>query len=255
MKALCYLNPAKSNNREMLTAFSQGSGAELTERMELAEGRPAVFYGVDPVTLPLWRVVQEKQHPYFYIDNGYFKSKWHGGGYYRITHNAPQCSGTGESNGERWRALGLKIKPWQKTGTHILIACQTDFWHMRHGQEGAAKFAAATMATLRQYTDRKIIVRGKPIKGHIEPPLEQQLADCWAVVVDSSMVALEAVLRGIPVFVLARSALHPVASDDLAKIETPFYAEDRGRWASVLADNQFTLEEMKNGMAWKILHA
>ena len=53
----------------------------------------AVFYGVDPVTLHIWKRVVEGARPYVYIDNGYFNSKWKGGDFYRITAGAMQHQG------------------------------------------------------------------------------------------------------------------------------------------------------------------
>lgn len=238
----------------MLTAFAAGSGAEITERLELVPGRPAVLYGVDKTTLPLWREIERTRHPYFYIDNGYFRSKWEGGEHYRITFGAPQCSGFGSSSGDRWKSLERKIHPWSRAGSHILIACQSDFWHERHGSQSAIAFADEVSADLREVTDRAIVVRQKPLKDRTEPPLGQALENCWAVVTHSSMVALEAILTGIPAFVLAPSALGPVSSDDIGAIESPYYPDDRLRWASVLAENQWSLEEIRAGTAWRALN-
>lgn len=250
---LAYLNPSKSNNLAMLNAFADGSGAEVTERLELVAGRPAVFYGVDQKTLTLWREVQRAGHPYFYIDNGYFRSKWQGGDYYRVTRNAPQCSGLGESDGKRWAALGIEIQSWRRSGSHVLIACQSDFWHERHGHGSAAAFADKVTAALRAFTGRPIVVRKKPLKGASEPPLQEALAGCWAVVTHSSMVALEAIISGVPAFTTAKSAFSPVTFSGVGEIESPFYPEDRQGWVESLADNQWTIAEIRNGTAWRAL--
>lgn len=257
---LCYLNTAKGNAREMMEVFAAGSGAEITTNLELVPGREAVLWGVDRLTLPLWQEIVKTKTPYWYVDNGYFRSKWSGGDYYRITRNAEQCTGDGESDGARWRALGLKFQPWRKSGTHILIACQSDFWHERHGDGSAAEFARRVTKRLMQITSafdvkRPIIVRGKPIGGHKEPPLAEQLADCWAVVTYSSMVATDALLAGVPAFVLAPGAAAPVTHSDLWEIERPLYPGGREHWAAVLADNQWRLGEIRDGTAWRMLHA
>jgi hypothetical protein len=253
MKAICYWNPAKGNSRSMLEAFASGSGAEITNKLQLTDGI-AVLWGVDKATLPLWNEIQRTKHQFIYVDNGYFRSKWQGGDHYRITVNAEQHSGVGSSNGERWKRLDIQIKPWRRDGKHILIACQSDFWHERHGHGSAAGFSANVTRALRQFTDRLIVSRMKPIGVHKEPPLSESLKDCWAVVTHSSMVALEAMLQGIPAFVLAKCALSPVSLSDLSKIETPVYPELE-HWAAVLADNQWTLNEIRNGTAWKALNA
>lgn len=251
MKPLAYLNLQKGNAKAMMEAFAEGSGAEITTKLEFQPGREAVFWGVDRLTLPLWRKVQETRTPFWYVDNGYFRSRYSGGDHYRVTRNAMQCKGDGTSDGARWRALDIALQPWRADGRHILIACQSDFWHERHGHGSAAGFAERVRKEM--HTKRPIIVRGKPIGGHVEPPLDVHLKDCWAVVTHSSMAAAEALLAGVPAFVLAPSAMVSVTLDDLSLIEFPACPSDRERWASVLADNQWRLSEIKAGVAWKAL--
>jgi hypothetical protein len=255
MTPLCYLNPAKSNNVAILSAFAQGSGAECTTTLDLIHGRDAVLYGMAPQTTALWADILRTGNPYWYVDNGYMKSKWHGGDYYRITRNAPQHSGLGESNGARFRALGLRIEPWRTEGKHIVIACQSDLWHQLNCGINAAHYAERIAAELRQYTKRPIATRYKPKWGSVDSAtLADDLRTCWAVVTHSSMVALEAVLAGVPAFVLAQCAISPMASADLSEIEAPRRPEDRERWAGVLADNQWSVPEIRNGTAWKALN-
>jgi hypothetical protein len=38
---------------------------------------------------------------------------------------------------------------------------------------------------------------------------------------------------------------------DFAKIETPYYPDDRQEWIDTLVANQFTMSEIKNGTAWE----
>lgn len=254
-RPLCYHNTRKGNAAGMIGAFVQGSGADVTKTLEFQPGREAVFWGVDAATLAIWRQVVKSGTPFYYMDYGYFRSKWTGGDYFRITRNAEQCSGEGVSNGERWRALGLEIKPWRKTGEHVLVACQSDFWHERHGDGSAKAFAEKVTRKLAEFTNRPVIVRGKPIAGHVEPPLSEHLRDCWAVVIYSSMVGAEALLEGVPVFALGPTALQPMSSGALESIESPRYPKEREQWAGVLADNQWRLQEIADGTAWRDLTA
>lgn len=253
-RPLCYLNTAKKNAQTLVGAFADGSGAEITKKMEFQPGREAVFWGVDRETLPIYNEVLATGTPYWYMDNGYFKSKWSGGDYYRITRNAEQHSGKGTTDGNRWCALNIKIMPWTMSGEYILVACQSDFWHERHGDGSAAEFGEKVKAELAKYTKRPVIVRGKPIGGHVEPPLDQQIAGAWATVAYSSIVAAQGILAGVPAFMLAPGAMGSVANLDLSKIENPYRPAARRRWAGVLADNQWRLEEIRNGTAWKALN-
>jgi len=253
---LCYLNEKKSNNVAILSAFAQGSGAETTTALELIHGRDAVLYGMAPQTTKLWQSILASRNPYWYVDNGYMRSKWHGGDYYRITRNAPQHSGLGESTGDRFRALGIQIEPWRTDGQHILIACQSDLWHQLHHGMNAAQYATHIAGEIRKHSERPIVVRQKPRSAIVGAyMLSADLRNCWALVTHSSMAALEAVLAGVPAFVLAQCAISPMARADLSEIEAPRMPEDRERWAGVLADNQWALPDIRNGTAWRALNA
>lgn len=250
---ICYLNPAKGNARTMLEAFAAGSGAEITTKLSIQRGKRHVFWGVDRATLQLFHDVLASGEPYVYMDNGYLRSRWHGGDYYRITLSATQHSGMGTSDGKRFAALKIPIAPWREDGRHILLALQSDWWYERHLLRSAEHFAEMVTAGIRKHTDRPIIVRQKPLNGIKEPPLREQLEGCWAVVTHSSMVAFDALIAGIPAFVLSRSAMAPVTHDTLDLIESPLLAPDRERWLSVLADNQWRLSEIADGTAWRAL--
>jgi hypothetical protein len=62
----------------------------------------------------------------------------------------------------------------------------------------------------------------------------------------NSIAAAEAVSYGIPAFALAPTVAAPVVSNDLSKIETPYYPDSEFvyRWASSLAYGQYNLEEL-----------
>ena len=77
----------------------------------------------------------------------------------------------------------------------------------------------------------------------------------WATVTYNSIVAVESILNGIPAFVLHENAASMVALNDISKINTPYRpgAGKRMKWASYLACNQFTQDEMRNGTAYRIL--
>ena len=254
LKPLCYLNAAKSNAREVLEAFAAGSGAEITTRLEYVPGRDAVFYGVDRASFGLWNDMRAARGRYWYIDNGYFRGKATGGGYYRITRNRVQHDGSWVSDGMRWKALGLSIAPWREAGRHILIACQTSWWHERHG-ETVEDWVKGVRFSLLPHTARPIVVRHKPIHGHKEPALATQMKECHAVVVHTSMVGAEALLAGVPVFTTFEdSCFVHVGHTLLSEIERPCMNDEREQWAKVLADNQWTLKEIATGIAWRALH-
>lgn len=114
------------------------------------------------------------------------------------------------------------------------------------------------MATLKQHTDRPIVVRQRApnrIDRISTNTLAQALTDAHALVTFNSNAATESVLLGVPVFTLAPNAAGPVGLQDLAQIENPYYPDSDKlyAWASSLAYGQVHISEMKNGSALQII--
>jgi hypothetical protein len=106
---------------------------------------------------------------------------------------------------------------------------------------------ATIEARLRAATDRPILIRPK----YSATPLAGDLRDAWALVTHSSNVAVDAVLAGIPVFVAPTSPAASVGRSDL-DIEHPRIG-DRDAWWTSLMCQQFTLSEMADGTAWRLM--
>ena len=68
-----------------------------------------------------------------------------------------------------------------------------------------------------------------------------------------STAAIEAVLSGVPVFCDEVSQSNVVGQSDLTKIERPYYPDKEliDKWIDSLLSCQFTLEEIKNGVAYE----
>jgi hypothetical protein len=65
---------------------------------------------------------------------------------------------------------------------------------------------------------------------------------------------VESFKNGVPVFYDSEnSAALPIAESNFTKIESPKY-EDRVALFSNLAYNNWTMEEMANGTAWRMLN-
>ena len=226
----------KQKSVEICAAFLEGTPKD-------APG--SVFYGVDEDNLDEWNARSD----YYYIDNSYFDVVR--GSYFRVTRNAMQHSGLGGSDGVRFRKLGASIRPWRK-GRHILVCPQSTHFMRLCGYYG--DWTADTVRALNEVTDRPIRIRlWSPDKMKLASTLESDLIGAHCLVTHSSAAAVTAVLAGVPVVCTARCAASPM-SGSLADIEDLARPGDRERWASVLADNQFTLEEMRNGTAWRMLN-
>lgn len=240
---VAYYVPSEFSSPRFAYAFAKGCKGSITDENELFPG-PVAMFG-SPARWPLLKQAQAEGREWLYGDHGYFgRSR-----YYRITKNAYQHDGTGQYSPERYARFGRPPAPWRKTGSYVLVCPNSAIYCGLHGFEVQQWIADVTVA-LAKYTDRPVKVRWKKDGTRIADDLEQ----CWAVVVFSSAAAIDALIAGVPAFVLAPFAAGArMALSDLSKIEQPFYPEDREPFLWSLANQQWTLQEMIDGVAWRAL--
>jgi len=218
-----------------------------------ASNEPIVLRGI--LKHKIMKRCWEDNRDFYYVDTGYFGNgrwkEWH-----RIVKNNLQLTHIQPRPGDRWEKHGIKFQPWNY-GSKIIIAAPDEkpckFYNVKLDQ-----WIEQTVATIRQHTDRPIVVRHRAQKriDRIQTDtLAQALTDAHALVTFNSNAATESILLGVPVFTLAPSAAAPVGLQDLSQIENPRYPnqDELYAWASSLAYNQFHVEEMKNGSALQII--
>lgn len=199
--------------------------------------------------------MQDTRQDYYYLDNAYFDGGR--GRLFRVGHNALQASGTERPDWARFAALGLGIQPWTKAGRHVLVCPQSDAYlrHVAGWPGGQAGWLDAVRAQLAAATTRPIVVRAwSRDKAGAAGGLGAALQDCWALVTHASAAANEALVAGVPVFCTGPCAARVMGETDLARIDTPARPVGRLEWAAALAGQQWTLDELADGTAWKALH-
>lgn len=204
---------------------------------------------------------------FYFMDTGYFGNQryflnpmgwkyWH-----RIVKNDLQHGREiVKRPDDRWRRLALEMQSRKKPGRNILIA-KPDEKPMKFYDMDLDTWVDETIATIKQYTDRPVIVRERT-KSRSDRIITNTLAealsdDVHCLVTFNSNSATEAVMNGVPAITLSPThAAMPVTSQDLSKIETPFWPDDdlRYQWACHLAYGQFHITELKDGTAWRILN-
>ena len=177
--------------------------------------------------------------PWVYLDHGYF-NRGHYSGHYRMTWCDFQQREVIERPADRWEALGVTLEPW-KRGRNVVVCPPSDLILKLYG---IPDWTRETVAAIKQKTDRPVVIQ---TKGQ---PFDEALRDAHCVVTVSSVAAVEAVSKGVPVFVSEISAAAPVGRVDL-EIESPVYPE-REPWARSLAYGQFTKEEW--GRGWEVVN-
>lgn len=234
-------------------ALAQGTRFPLlTGARHLAPGGMITYGALRGLELLLAAARRDKRD-FVYLDNGYFRPSNHAKGeytgYYRMTLNALQHDGHGAAAPTRWRALKRDIHDWRPArAANVVLVCPPGERFAALQGFSAKDWLRDTLATLRAHTDRPIVVREKLGPG--VPPLFVQLNTTHALVTYNSNAAVEALIYGVPVFCTAECAASAMGGRDLARIETPVYHEGRAQWAANLAAHQWTLDEMRSGLAW-----
>lgn len=241
------------HSKTVCEAFAAGCGAPIGPPYPLRRG-DVFLYGALRGLLITLQNAQREGRTWYYADNGYMR-RGHYDGYYRVTRNALQHDGSGTASSDRWRSLGMTIEPWRTGGRHIVVCPPSRLFATLFGFN-ADHWLRDVVATIKANTDRPIRVRRKMSWTEVKAPmapLQEDLQNAWALVTHSSNAAVEAAMAGVPVFATDQCGASRVALSDVTKIEKPIRPDDREEWLSVLAANQWTLDEMRSGLCWRML--
>lgn len=230
--------------------FARGCGGEATPNATLLPGPVAMFGSPQRWTLLQEAIAEGRE--WFYGDHAYFRRSR----YYRITRNRYQHDGVPTLgrplSPHRLRECGVDMQPhWQKDGDHVIV-CPNSPTYMKLFGIDAQAWAADVIAQLTRLTDRPIRLRWKA--QATRRPLYVDLDGAYCVIVFSSNAAVEGLAAGVPCITLADfAASRRMGRHRLDDIENLYYPDDREVFLMTLAQNQWTMEEMARGDAWKVL--
>jgi hypothetical protein len=247
MTITIYSNEAQLTSPLFARAMQKGCGGNIVHGNEDPVGAWAGFG--DPLSWPSLTKAIRTGMDWYYGDHSYFH---HGRKvYYRITKNAFQHRGVGKPDYERLAPFFSRAEKFKKHGRYILICLQSENYHARMGSP-LPQYLDNLVARIRLYSDREIVVRTKLS----ESKFHHDLTGAWAVVAHSSATAIEALMHGVPAFTTSDNAAGLLTLRDPINIERPYFpsADERMHMAAVLARQQWTLEEISTGLAWRTLH-
>src|SRR3989338_7336791 len=283
-KRLVVYDPGKKNEGEQLlvNAFCRGlrtHGEQFTviSKQEFSEQQIEadclVVTGRLAHSSHILHTCRRKGASFIYFDKGYLHRGWNTGkhgGYIRFAINdvhplryflrIPRPS-------DRWEKLNVRLKPLRQ-GNHILYADCTRKFAAYHDLDPIA-FASKAVETIQRTTDKPILYRQKPsardvlskspipgtILSDIRVPIEKELSKVFALVTFSSNAALDAIVNGVPAFVLGPGIAKPVSNTDLEKLADPWFPTDaeRLRWCHAVAYCQWQIWEIEEGLVWQDL--
>lgn len=206
------------------------------------DGNPFVVWGQQWLALETVPKAYEQGRPFWQIDNGFWQPA-RGGvvGYYRLSYRGFSPVLMAKPDMAR---LQIPMKPWRGTGRHIVLALPGQSFGQAIGLDMPA-WGIDIRKRLARATHRPVTIR--PKGG--QRPLSHDLRNAWALLTHSSNVAVDAVVEGIPVFVEPSNPAAPVGRTDL-EFERPVMPDRKPWWASLMSQ-QFTLNEMASGLAYR----
>lgn len=244
-----YVSPGERTSPRWCGAFARGSKGVIWRDARIHPG-PVALFGSPRLKHILDQARAEKR-TWFYGDHAYF-ARWK---FYRVTRNAFQHTGEGIVPGwahDRFRRLNLQIKPWRRRGNFVLICPPDQKFAAFHGMD-AKKWLDDATAGIRKHT--KLPIRIRERGAQTASSLLSALNNCHCLVTHESNAAVEAIMAGTPAIVTGKCAAYAVAGHSFEEITNPPTPADRERWAAVLAANQWTLNEIQSGVAWRALGA
>jgi hypothetical protein len=267
LRVRVYLSGNPVHDR-VLVAFAEGcpKTVELVKGWKYEPSEVAVIFGVYkskvPISWPrgeIFRQQRSKNLDVVVLETGYINR---GDG-----DNHHYAAGLNGLNGradfrnknsppDRAEKLQVNLKPW-RSGEHVVLCGQVP-WdasvdHSNHVEW--LRFAA------RKILGHHVIYRPHP-KGPIDPlpgcefstdSLMSDLQGAKSCVTYNSNSAVEAAIEGVPVFAFDEGSMAlPIANTQWEEIKNP-KTPDRKQWLSDLAYTQWTLDEMREGLAWRHL--
>lgn len=262
------------------TYLSKKGTDEYVNRLAASAGVPPMpvedwYYDLDPDHGIVLRGIMKHKimkqcwkdgRPFRYMDTGYFgnqKSGRNPNGYkiwHRIVENDLQHGDILQRPADRWQQLGIDLEP-QKKGRKILIVAPDEKPCTFYGTT-LEQWLKDTESTIRKHTDRPVEIRHRAkdaVKNNRDKTLSFEAAlrdDVAAIVTFNSTASIQAIMLGVPVFVTgAANAARPVSNQDLTRIDSPEFPNDdlRLQWLHHLAYGQFSVRELENGTALRIL--
>ena len=214
----------------------------------------------------------ERNEEWWYVDNGYLtqqitrypepKIHDYDKTYFRIVkgglHTKNGKSGSVERLGIlEQQGIDVKFKGWSD-GDHILLCPSSPTVTQFINDISQDEWVESVKSELRQHTDRPIKFRNKPRPGNElwNTNIKDDLNNCHCLITNMSLAAVDAVLNQVPVLTHAHNIAYKMSINNLPNINTPYKPgrKEVEPWLNILSHNQFTIPEIEDGTAYRILN-
>jgi hypothetical protein len=281
MKFCLYTENGALNSKPVFTAFEQSLKAaghtviynepyrvmDHYDNYDVAVIWSVLWDGRMAKNEQIWRLNRQLNKPIIVLEVGGIQrgTTWKVGlnGVNRDGYFAPKLNSS-----NRRISLGLELEPWKTNPDgSILICTQHNKSQQWQDMPSVATWVIDTISQIRQHTNRHVIIRAHPrcplpyieyefrnVSRQVPKKLSGTYDDfdytfenAWAVVNWSSNPAVQAVIKGIPVFVGPSSLAYEVGNTDFTTINNPL-TPDRIQWLNDYAHTEYTVEEIAQGI-------
>ncbi len=230
------------------------------------------FWGLAGKNITLIKGCIERNEEWWYVDNGYLtqqitrypepKIHDYNKTYFRIVKGGLHTKNGKTGSVERLgileqQGIDVKFKGWSD-GEHILLCPSSPTVTQFINDISQDEWVESVKSELRQHTDRPIKFRNKPRPGNEwwDTNIKDDLNNCHCLITNMSLAAVDAVLNQVPVLTHAHNIAYKMSINNLPNINTPYKPgrKEVEPWLNMLSHNQFTIPEIEDGTAYRILN-
>ena len=231
------------------------------------------FLGLAGKNIPYIKGCIERNEEWWYVDNGYLtqqitrypEPKIHDldKTYFRIVKGGLHTLQGKSGSVDRLRVLenqgiDVQFKGWTTNTEHILLCPSSPTVTFFINDMSQEEWEENVRSELRQHTDRPIKFRNKPRPGNQwwNTDIKEDLKGCHCLITNMSLAAVDAVINQVPVLTHRNNVAFKVSIDNIHNInKTPKHPREVVEpWLNMLSHNQFTIPEIEEGLAYKILN-
>ena len=231
------------------------------------------FWGLAGKNIPYIKGCIERNEEWWYVDNGYLtqqitrypEPKIHDldKTYFRIVKGGLHTLQGKSGSVDRLRVLenqgiDVQFKGWTTNTEHILLCPSSPTVTFFINDMSQEEWEENVRSELRQHTDRPIKFRNKPRPGNQwwNTDIKEDLKGCHCLITNMSLAAVDAVINQVPVLTHRNNVAFKVSIDNIHNInKTPKHPREVVEpWLNMLSQNQFTIPEIEEGLAYKILN-
>ena len=157
------------------------------------------------------------------------------------------------------QGIDAEFKGWKDNGEHVLLCPSSPTVTYYVNDISQQDWIQQVGEEVRKHTDRPIKVRNKPRPGNEwwGTDVKDDLKNAWCVVTNMSLAAIDGILNMTPAFTHQKHVASLISGKKIEEVEKPYKPEREKveEWLNMVANHQFTIQEIEDGLAFDTLKA